>query len=105
MTRSRNTQRRQGKTKAKATRKAAATPSLLDAIRATRPQTGRRPSWIDKVPPDQRAQLEELKAAFLAGEIGGEWTPRAILFEIVKPAGIDVPVNVDTFRHWLCGYK
>ena len=53
-------------------------PSLIDEIVAlVPPQQGREKPWQDKVPPEVRAELEELKAKFRSGEIKGTKTGMA----------------------------
>lgn len=67
--------------------------------------TSRPPrSFLDKVPPELRDQLLELKRAFLAGELidvnGQPWNASAVYRELIQPGQL-VSVNCDTFRKWL----
>jgi hypothetical protein len=67
------------------------------------PSQGGYKAWIDKLPPDQRDMLIELREAFSAGKLKG-WTPRSMLEVLVLPAGINPGISLQTFRQWIYQY-
>jgi len=58
-------------------------------------------NFLARLSPEQREQLIELREQYCSGALGAAWTPRGLLYEIVKPAGIDLGVNFNTWRRWI----
>lgn len=60
-------------------------------------------SWYDKLDDSTRAQVDELLAAFLSGELkqttGQDWTATDINQLILKPNGIEI--SDSSFRKWI----
>lgn len=61
------------------------------------------PCWYDKLDANTRAQVDELLAAFLSGELkqttGQDWTVIDINRLILKPNGIEI--SDSSFRKWI----
>ncbi len=79
--------------------------SLVEMARSIAPpdcRTGSKP-WIDKLPTEHRDMLLELREAFATDKLKG-WTPRTMLSELIIPAGINIGISLQTFRHWIYQY-
>lgn len=73
--------------------------NLLNAMRSTTPPPTHHSHWSQKLPPDQLQQLSEVRDAYSRGELPG-WTTK-MLYDFAKQHGMQIPVTVTTFRHWL----
>jgi len=75
--------------------------NLAEQAKAKQPP--QRKTWLDNLPDDQRAELVELRRAYLNGELPG-WGPKALYDKIVVPNGIQIGVSFWTFRGWISDY-
>ena len=75
--------------------KTKAKPSLLELAKAL-PKLHQ--NWFDKLPPDQKSQLEELRTAYHAGELEPQ-TPGTLFLFCREQLGIRIARN--TFGEWL----
>jgi len=75
--------------------------NLVEQAKTTTPP--HRKTWLDNLPDDQRANLVELRRAYLNGELPG-WGPKSLYDKIVVPSGIQVGVSFETFRGWISDY-
>lgn len=81
-----------------AAQKSAKRPSLLDLAKSASPPS--RSNFTDRLPPDVRDELLELRRAFQANELPAHMTATRIYREVVSPAHPDI-CGIDTFRRWL----
>lgn len=75
--------------------------SLLDKIKANIPINGRTTRWESRVAAEHRKTLEEIRAAWLAGEFGEYIHPAAAaVAKTLREEGI-ANVGQDGVRRWL----
>ena len=75
--------------------------NLTEQAKAKQPP--QRKTWLDNLPDDQRADLVELRCAYLNGELPG-WGPKSLYDKIVVPSGIKIGVSFETVRGWISDY-
>jgi hypothetical protein len=75
--------------------------SLREEITAAIPSRARR-KWDDDLEPTVRAELEEIRADWAAGRLGGDVTKTGLAGSIAKALSKrGTPVSADTVVRWL----
>lgn len=76
--------------------------SLLDKAKSIVVQS-RRPTWFDKLPANQRAEIIELVEAYVRGDLGAGWHVSALAEKVLIPNGINT--SPDRLRAFVREYE